>query len=109
MLDNLRILQANLNRDARATESALQLAVELSVDLVVIQEPRIITHRKHDYTDCRSVNHPSFSQLLPQHVPTHLRPRVMLYVSRFLNAQVNPITTHDQDPDIQIVNVKGGV
>lgn len=30
----------------------------------------------------------------------------MLYVSRFLNAQVNPITTHDQDPDIQIVKVQ---
>ena len=106
MLDNLRILQANLNHDQIATESALQLAVELSIDLMVVQEPWIVAPGKDDFTDCRSVNHSSFSQLLPQHVPTNLKPRVMFYVSRFLDAQINPITDTDQDPDMQIVKVQ---
>ena len=36
---SLKILQINLNRSATATESALQLATELKIDLLVIQEP----------------------------------------------------------------------
>ena len=41
MLDttNLRILQINLNKSVQATESALQVAVELAIDLVIVQEP----------------------------------------------------------------------
>lgn len=37
-----KVLQVNLNRSTYATESALQLAVELNIDLVVVQEPWII-------------------------------------------------------------------
>ena len=36
---NIRVLQVNLNRSAPATESALQLAIELNIDLVIVQEP----------------------------------------------------------------------
>jgi hypothetical protein len=35
----LRILQVNLNKSAPATEGALQVAVELDIDLLVVQEP----------------------------------------------------------------------
>jgi len=34
-----RVLQVNLNRSAQAIESALQIAVELKIDLVIVQEP----------------------------------------------------------------------
>ena len=37
-----RVLQVNLNRSAPATESALQIAVELKIDIVVVQEPWIL-------------------------------------------------------------------
>ena len=39
---SIKVLQVNLNRSALATESALQVAIELRADLVVIQEPYII-------------------------------------------------------------------
>ena len=39
---SLKVLQANLNRSALATESTLQVAVELGVGLVVVQEPWVI-------------------------------------------------------------------
>jgi hypothetical protein len=39
---NIRVLQVNLNRSAAATESALQIAIKLQIDLLVIQEPWVI-------------------------------------------------------------------
>ena len=39
---NIKVLQVNLNRSALAIESALQVAIELRADLVVVQEPYII-------------------------------------------------------------------
>ena len=85
-----RVLQVNLNRSAQATESALQIAVELKIDLVVIQEPWILHNSQplnsqlpnaqpNDYTNARSILHPSFVQILPK--STRLRPRTLVYVS----------------------------
>ena len=39
---SLRVLQVNLNTSAVATESALQVAIELKIDLLVVQEPWVI-------------------------------------------------------------------
>ena len=65
MLDtnNLRILQINLNKSVQATESALQVAVELAIDLVIVQEPWLclIQQTPPDFSDTRSVNYPSFT------------------------------------------------
>ena len=36
MLENIKILQVNLNKSLHATESTLQLAVELKVDIIII-------------------------------------------------------------------------
>jgi hypothetical protein len=36
---SIRVLQVNLNRSAPATESALQIAIELKIDLIIVQEP----------------------------------------------------------------------
>lgn len=106
MVDKLRLMQANLNKAKASVESALQLAVELAVDLIVVQEPMVITEDGMDYSNCRSINHPSFSQLFPQHLPSSLRPRVMLYISRSLNAQVNCINVANPHPDVQWVKVQ---
>ena len=43
MSKDLNILQINLNRSPIATEAALELALELKIGLVLIQEPFIIT------------------------------------------------------------------
>ena len=36
---SFKVLQVNLNRSVVATESALQLVIELNVDLIIVQEP----------------------------------------------------------------------
>jgi putative NIF3 family GTP cyclohydrolase 1 type 2 len=47
---NTRIIQVNLNRSLAATESVLQLAIELKIDLILVQEPWIISERL-DYSN----------------------------------------------------------
>ena len=110
MLDNnLRILQANLNKSQIPTESTLQRAIELSIDIIVVQEPWLVGYSKSplDYSGARSVAHSSFVQILPSLPHPSTRPRVLLYVSRFLQAQVNPIQDFFfPDPDFLIVSVK---
>jgi hypothetical protein len=108
MLDNnLRILQVNLNRSAQATESALQVAVELAIDLIVVQEPWLVPSQQTplDYTDTRSVIHPSFVQTFPILPHPFLRPRVLLYASRSLEVQINPIQDSLADPDCLAVQI----
>jgi hypothetical protein len=36
---NTRILQVNLNRSQAATENTLQIAIELKIDIIIVQEP----------------------------------------------------------------------
>src|SRR5690242_5924610 len=105
MLDKLRIMQANLNTCSPATESTLQLAVEMGIDLLVVQEPRLIEAEGDGDGAVRSVNHSSFSQLFPPQLPTTTRPRTMLYISRRLDAQINCITEDTPDPDILRVKI----
>ena len=61
---NTRIIQVNLNRSLPTTESALQIAIELNIDIIAVQEPCIINNKElnrlEDYTTARSVNHSSF-------------------------------------------------
>ena len=101
---SLRVLQANLNRSSPATESVLQVAVELGVGLVVVQEPWVFAPDQ-DYTRARSVLHPSFIQLMPL---GPYRPRTLVYIARELSSRVtlNPTTLHD--PDLLVVDVLVG-
>jgi hypothetical protein len=110
MLGNsLRILQANLNRSPTATESTLQVAIELSIDIIVAQEPWLVGHSTSpaNYSSARSISHPSFIQILPLLPSPASRPRVLLYISRSFHAQVSPILDFSPpDPDILAVTVK---
>ena len=36
MIENLKVLQVNLNKSIHATESTLQLAIELKADIIAI-------------------------------------------------------------------------
>lgn len=86
-MESIRVLQANLNRSILATESILELTVELKIDLILIQEPYILS--PDNPIERRSINHNSFSQILPAHHPGQ-RPRTLVYVLRFLkNTQIN--------------------
>ncbi|KAF7564197.1 NMDAR2-C domain containing protein, partial [Pyrenophora tritici-repentis] len=73
-LYSIKILQANLNKSIQATESTLQLAVELRVDIIAVQEPWLTPTRNNDYADTRSTSHAAYLQILPQSEPK-LRPR----------------------------------
>jgi hypothetical protein len=77
---SLRILQVNLNHNIPATESALQIAIELKVDLIIVQEPWVLApNQEHNnYNGTRSVLHPSFVQILPADLT--YRPRTLVYV-----------------------------
>lgn len=77
----IRVLQANVARKSPATEGLLQLAIELKIDIILIQEPFIISSSNPQ--EVRSINHPSFVQTLPVFSPG-LRPRVLAYISRFM-------------------------
>jgi hypothetical protein len=104
MLDTpLRIVQANTNRGIQATESLLEYAVQKKVDILLIQEPWIFRDRETGYKDCRSINHPSFTALLPPH-DDETRPRTLVYTSRLLQLQINPIRL--DDPDCQSLEVR---
>ena len=86
MLDNIKILQANLNKSTQATESTLQLAIELKIDIIAVQEPWLTLTRNNDYAGTRLINHPAYLQILPQSEPS-LRPRVLFYISSKLIAE----------------------
>src|SRR4051812_34170307 len=102
----LKVLQINLNTTAAATESALKLAQELEVDLLVCQEPWLAPREPNTpYT--RSITSPDFVQILPALPPPFLRPRTLIYVSRFLDIQVNTRQDLSLDPDLLIIDVSG--
>jgi hypothetical protein len=39
LMNNIKILQININRNANTTENILQMAIELGIKILVIQEP----------------------------------------------------------------------
>ena len=102
MLDNnnLRIIHVNLNKSAYATESALQTAVDLAIDLLVVQEPWLVPSQQIplDFSQTRSVNHPSFIQIFSTLPDPSLRPRVLIYASSSLQ-------DFPSDPDCQAVAI----
>ena len=101
---SFKVLQVNLNRSALATESALQVAVELKVDLLVVQEPWITPRSlDQDATSTRSVLHPSFTQILPADLS--YRPRTLVYVARSFCLLVSLATSSPQDPDLLVVDI----
>jgi hypothetical protein len=105
---SLRILQVNLNRSAPATESALQVAIELKIDLIIVQEPWL-TPRPPDitnYSNTRSVLHPSFSQILPADLT--YRPRTLVYIARSLKPLVTIASSSPRDSDLLVVDITEG-
>lgn len=104
-MSNLRVMQVNLNRNAAATESALQLAVELDIGLVLVQEPWLTSPAAGQST--RSINHPSFGQILPA-CPPGTRPRTLAYFSRSRKLEIDLRPDLLADPDVQVLDVALG-
>ena len=102
--NSLKVLQVNLNRSSIATESALQIAIELGVDLVAVQEPYILLNNSLP----RSINHPGFIQILPADVSP--RPRVLVYIARSTSTKllVSRAGSSPQDSDALIIDIIEG-
>lgn len=99
---DIKVLQINLNKSQQATESALQLAIELQIDIIFVQEPWLIPKSQHhgDYRETRSVNHQNFIQILPNHNSSE-RPRTLVYVAKKIRSQVLLAPNSPRDPDFQ--------
>ena len=53
---NCKILQININRNSITIENILQMAIELNIKILVIQESWVISNSN----EFRSINHSSF-------------------------------------------------
>jgi hypothetical protein len=105
---SLRILQVNLNHNIPATESALQIAIELKVDLIIVQEPWVLApNQEHNnYNGTRSVLHPSFVQILPADLT--YRPRTLVYVSKEFRPIVTIANDSPLDSDLLVLDIIEG-
>lgn len=103
---DIQILQFNANESTDATESALQFAVENRIDILLIQEPRMIQDNDLDFSNSRSINHSSFVQL---HHNTKLRPRVLAYIARHSRFDINiSNTSPTESNDMMVLDIVSG-
>src|ERR1700710_2186314 len=93
-----KILQININRNSITTENILQMAIELNITILAIQELWVIINNSNEY---RSINHPSFKQLLPNY--STFRPRVLFYILK--DYKVNLASISPLDPDCIIIDI----
>jgi hypothetical protein len=100
---NIRILQVNLNRSQAATENTLQIAIELKIDIIIVQEPWITQYDSDDYSTARLVAYTSFTQILPKY--SGFRPRTFIYMSRLFTPSTSIITSSLADPDVLIIDI----
>ena len=113
-----KILQINVNRNSITTENILQMAIELNIKILAIQEPWVISNNSNEScsitnnsNEFRSINHPSFKQLFPNY--STFRPRVLFYISREYIVNLAPISPLDPDCiiidlinlNIQLINI----
>jgi ribonuclease HI len=96
---SLKTLQINVNRSLPTTEHVLQLAIELNISILAIQEPWTI--KDNTTTSFRSINHSSFRQVLPNY--GSFRPRVIFYILNNINITLAP--NSPQDPDCIIIDI----
>jgi hypothetical protein len=69
-----------MNRNSSTTENVLELAIELDIKVLVVQEPWVIIGDNN--REYRSIIYPSFYQILPNYGT--LRPRTLFYIAREL-------------------------
>lgn len=107
MIGKLKILQCNLNRSIQATENALQLAVELNIDILAVQEPWLPKVRGNTtYKDIQSISQNSFIPIFPTIEVDYPISRAMYYVSRCKESMVSQWKNCPKDSDILGVNLK---
>ena len=85
MIISSKILQINVNKATPIIESVLQIALELDIDIILIQEPIIFSSSN---SILRLVVYTSYYQIFPNYSIS--RPRVMCYISKRIKASLLP-------------------
>ena len=98
-MSSIKILQINVNRSSSTTENVLQLAIELNIYIIAVQEPWITQNPNSN--EFRSINHLGFKQVLPNYGT--FRPRTLFYVVRNIRANLAPSLL--QDPNCIILDL----
>ena len=80
MSSYVKVLQVNVNRNSSTTENVLQIAIELDIKVLVIQEPWVIAGNNNQ--EYYSIIYSSYFQILPNYGT--LRPRTLFYIAREL-------------------------
>ena len=94
-----KILYINVNRNPNTTKYVLQIAIELYIKIIAIQEPWIIKSSSNEY---RSINYSSFIQILLNYGP--FRPRTLFYIVKDYRANLAPSLL--LDPDCTIIDIE---
>src|ERR1700722_13776078 len=103
MSNYVKVLQVNVNRNSSTTKNVLQIAIELDIKVLVIQEPWVIA-RDSNNRKYRSIIYSSYYQILPNYGT--LRPRTLIYVARELQASLGQ--NSPSDPDYLIIDLSLG-
>ena len=99
-MSSTKILQINVNRNAITTENILNMAIELNISILAIQEPKIFNLDKEEATT-RSVLYSSSNQIIPRH--SLYRPRVIYYISKNIAASLS--RDSPLDPNCVVIDV----
>jgi hypothetical protein len=84
MSSYIKVLQININRSGPTTKNILQIAIEIDIKVLIIQEPWVIAGNNN--REYRFIIYPSYFQILPNYGT--LRPRTLFYVARELRASL---------------------
>lgn len=102
----IKIYQNNLGKKDTAYYTALELALQSQADIVLFQEPYCPKNRATG--GYIGLTHSAFDLITPlpaQSLELSIRPRVLTYVRKASNIEVNPRYDLAADPDLQILEV----
>ena len=96
-----------MNQSPITTEAALELALELKIGLVLIQEPFIITTNtsNNNNVSYRLINYTAFTQILL--LSNNLRLRTLAYIAKTpeISSRISLSTSSLLDPDILVLDL----
>ena len=101
----IRVIQHNVNNQDIAQQIVLQQALTTHADIVLIQEPHLLSRKTWITT-----THTAFHLITPQPSTlsdTTVRPRVLAYVRKTCTVEFTPRYDLCNDPDMQIIEFFG--
>jgi ribonuclease HI/exonuclease III len=105
----VKFIQVNLNKQAAAHDTALQIALETQTDILLLQEP--YCPRNYQTDRYIGLQHSAYYLLTPQPTSSYAnireKPRVLAYIRKAARLEFSPRYDLANDPDLQIIEVIG--